>query len=70
METEDILVNSVLISAITYKTAFAVLQLKTFMEVVKVTDKEIAEVMKRCETDNEGYIICPHTAAALASAYR
>ena len=44
-------------------------KLKTVMEVVKVTEKEIAEVMKRCETDNEGYIICLLTAAALASAY-
>lgn len=39
------------------------------MDVVTVSDDKIIEAMKRCNSENDGYVVCPHTATALAAAY-
>ena len=40
------------------------------MEVMTISDDEILSAIRSCHQDNDGYIICPHTATGLAAALK
>ena len=40
------------------------------MEVMTISDDEILSAIRSCHQDNEGYVICPHTATGLAAALK
>jgi len=46
------------------------LKLQDFIEIQLISDKEILATIKKCHDENDGYIVCPHTATAVAAAYR
>lgn len=44
-------------------------QLAEFLTVVSVSDEDILAEIRRCFNENDGYVICPHTAAALHASW-